>query len=466
MGENINQINRFLAGESKLTVPFDIELDKQSYQCEKVLRLLPGKRLVLKAKTNDKTVLIKLFAADKKGLRESKREQAGYKLATNASVTVPKLLYVIGENNGCYAVVYNYIDNAQTISYEQKDLLSLILFVADLHQAGLFQEDFHLNNVLCQQEKLFLIDLASVQRESALKPLSKKKSLKNVAKLIAQFNPLQQKKLVSILNDYYQVRGWHYSDDEQQSFVDTLKKAWGKRKNIRLSKCFRDCTLTKYKKNWRVEYGLHRDFFEQVGPQFITNIDELIAQAQLIKDGNSSTVVTTNYAGMDLVIKRYNIKNIWHFIRRCLRPSRAAHSWKYANLLEILGIDSPQCYGFIEKRMGPFRVGAYLITKQAHGAETLANVYSQRAPSEIEIEQLNKIFVTFQSYQISHGDLKASNFLLNSQNIIELIDLDSMQQHQSRGSFNKAFIKDKKRFLKNWQDMKIESTFDGLFYIK
>jgi len=464
MDENINQINRFLAGETTLTVPFDIELDGQSYQCEKVLRLLPGKRLVLKAKINDKTVLIKLFSADKKGLRESKREQAGYKLATKASVTVPKLLSVIGENNGCYAVVYEYIDNAQSINNEQKDLLSLILFVAGLHQTGLFQEDFHLNNILCQQEKLFLIDLASVQSESGLKRLSKERSLNNLAKFIAQFNPLQQKRLVSLLNNYYQVRGWHYSDDEQHSFLDILKKAWGKRKNIRLSKCFRECTRTKYKKNWSIEYGLHRDFFEQVGPEFITNIDVLIAQAQLIKDGNSSTVVATKYAGMELVIKRYNIKNIWHFIRRCLRPSRAAHSWKYANLLEILGITSPQCYGFIEKRMGPFRVGAYLITKRVQGAETLANVYSQRPPSEIELEQLNTIFATFQRYQISHGDLKASNFLLNSHNIVELIDLDSMQQHQSSGSFNKAFNKDKIRFLKNWQDMKIESVFDDQLF--
>ena len=50
---------------------------------------------------------------------------------------------------------------------------------------------------------------------------------------------------------------------------------------------------------------------------------------------------------------------------------------------------------------------------------------------------------------VSHGDLKASNFLLTEEGAV-IIDLDSMQEHSRLQPRKKAQIKDRERFMRNW----------------
>jgi hypothetical protein len=54
--------------------------------------------------------------------------------------------------------------------------------------------------------------------------------------------------------------------------------------------------------------------------------------------------------------------------------------------------------------------------------------------------------------------------LIDAQGKVILIDLDSMQEHQHYRDFEKAFNKDKKRFLKNWQDLKMKEIFTSLLF--
>ena len=73
------QIEAFLQGEKAFSLPFDLTLSKtSSFHCSEVLRLLPSKRLVLRAMQNDQNVVIKLFAAAKKGEREYNKEIRGH----------------------------------------------------------------------------------------------------------------------------------------------------------------------------------------------------------------------------------------------------------------------------------------------------------------------------------------------------------------------------------------------------
>ena len=67
--------------------------------------------------------------------------------------------------------------------------------------------------------------------------------------------------------------------------------------------------------------------------------------------------------------------------------------------------------------------------------------------AEAIVEQLKKL----RTLKISHGDLKASNILISGDRVT-LIDLDSMKEHTCSCSFEKAWKKDIKRFLKNWSE--------------
>ncbi len=461
------QLEQFLQGKERLSVPFNLTINGNIYACTEVLRLLPGKRLVVKAQNNHQQLVIKIFAVAKKGKRELARELRGYQLAIHSGVNVPELVFTVDDLAGCCAVAYHYIDNAKPFASEKKALEkhvdSLLSLVATLHNYGIYQADFHLENILISDEGLSLIDLASIEVENSNEPLSKQKSLANLAMLLVQFQPKQQQLIVDHLEQYYQLRNWPFDSAEQDKCNAHIDKAWQKRKTIYLNKLFRHCTMTAYHKTFSQQYGFRRSFYELVGGAFIKDIDDLVSNGQILKAGNSSTVAHVSYAGLELVIKRYNIKNFWHFLSRCYRPSRAAISWRNGNLLQLLGVATPKPLGFIENRFGLFRKTAYLICERSSGQE-LSTVFKNRAPSENDILGISSIFEIFKKYQLTHGDMKATNLLLTKDGEVELLDLDAMQEHSNYRCFSRQFTKDKHRFIKNWQDTKIKDLFEMLFF--
>jgi serine/threonine protein kinase len=221
--------------------------------------------------------------------------------------------------------------------------------------------------------------------------------------------------------------------------------------------------MTRYKTDYLSrEYAFRSDFPAGKTDDLINNIEHYIAQAELLKDGNSATVVKTIVADQETVIKRYNIKDRQHFIRRCLRPSRAAVSWHNANLLEFIGIPTTKPLGFIETRQYGLRHTAYFIAEY-NEADELFDVYQNREPTKDELAQLKFIFYLMGQAKVSHGDLKASNFLINKDGKINLIDLDAMKMHPCKPSFDKAFAKDKRRFMQNWQQASLKAALEKIF---
>jgi len=65
------------------------------------------------------------------------------------------------------------------------------------------------------------------------------------------------------------------------------------------------------------------------------------------------------------------------------------------------------------------------------------------------------LFKIMADYQISHGDMKATNFLLKDDKIF-VLDLDTMTRNTSKGKFMEKFRKDLKRFRKNWVGTSME----------
>lgn len=457
------QLEWFLRGDEVINTPFELSINDEHYICTEVLRLLSGKRLVVKAQHNDgQQLVIKLFAINKKGERELAREKRGHQLSAQAGVNVPQLLFSADNVSGCCAIAYDYLKNAKPFANKKKTLSlyvdELLHIAAVLHNFGLVQADFHLGNVLIVDGKLYLIDLASVKNKQQAGPLDKQSSLANLAMLVVQFKPKQQQTLINRLEQYYTARDWAFDSSEKDNFKTYIDRAWQKRKTNYLDKRFRNCTMTAYNKTFFQEYSFRRSFFEKVGMEFINEIDDLVSNGQILKTGNSTTVVEVNYAGKRLVIKRYNIKNFWHFLKRCYRPSRAAVSWRNGNLLKLLGIATPKPLGFIERRFGLFRRTAYLICERSGGQE-LSTIYKYRPPTDSELIKIRDLFGVLEKYQISHGDLKATNLLLKKKGKIELLDLDAMQQYKNTRSFQKAFNKDKQRFMRNWQDPKVNKLF-------
>jgi tRNA A-37 threonylcarbamoyl transferase component Bud32 len=187
----------------------------------------------------------------------------------------------------------------------------------------------------------------------------------------------------------------------------------------------------------------------------LSDPDACIKTGTILKDGNTATVAKVTIGSQTIVVKRYNIKNRRHALRRCLRPSRAVVSWKNAHRLLFLGIRTPRPIAVIEERWGIFRRRAYFIMAYLPG-ETIDKIVRAKIDDSRAIgnclDHLATLINQLASAQISHGDFKATNFLISS-NQLHLLDLDGMTAHRINGAFKRAFRKDLVRLRLNWPDL-------------
>lgn len=187
---------------------------------------------------------------------------------------------------------------------------------------------------------------------------------------------------------------------------------------------------------------------------FINNPDRYMAQAQMIKDGDSTTVVRLPIGHLDCVVKRYNITNFWYLLRRLFRPSRAWHCWRNAHWLERTGIATPRPVLMLERRWGPLRREAYFVTEW-HDADDALQLFKSGRGLPTDWRHFDKLFFEMlqrlQRTNLVHGDMKASNFLYNGEQLM-VLDLDAMRHERSDVRFNKYFRRDVLRFLANWPD--------------
>jgi tRNA A-37 threonylcarbamoyl transferase component Bud32 len=189
--------------------------------------------------------------------------------------------------------------------------------------------------------------------------------------------------------------------------------------------------------------------------------DKLIDSGMILKDGNSATVARISLSDRTLVVKRYNIKNVWHGLLRACQKSRAWMSWSNAFHMEFLGIRSLQPIAMVEHRMGPLRSTAYFITEYIEGPDVLDFLGNMTCPNG-ELEALALLLRYLSESKISHGDMKATNFLMGDKGPV-IIDLDAMREHKSKESFERAFDKDLDRFMKNWEGHpELASRFESL----
>ena len=79
-----------------------------------------------------------------------------------------------------------------------------------------------------------------------------------------------------------------------------------------------------------------------------------------------------------------------------------------------------------------------------------------------EVEALSSLLLDLSESRISHGDLKATNFVMSAEGPV-ILDLDGMREHKNHDSFRRAFNRDVDRFMKNWQDHpELADRFEGL----
>lgn len=444
-------------------MPLTLRMAGDPLVLERLLRVLPGQRYVALARWQGRPVLAKLLVGDK-AQRHFQREREGAEYLASQGLVTPELLtqgFIDGQGGW---LLFEFLENSQSLwdawheaarepllsDAQQSVLAEALVTIGQMHTRGLWQADLHLDNLLRHEGRLYLIDGGGVCCETAGQPLSRARVLENLGVFFAQLPAELDPYLEELLIHYLLANGEHALPLEMLQAEIAKVRRW--RLRDYLKKTARDCSLFAARIS---AFGLRvvRREREPELQLLLADLDARIDAGHIYKTGGAATVARVEVEGRPLVVKRYNVKNLLHWFKRFWRPSRAWHSWREGNRLQLLGIVTPTPLAVIERRWCWLRGRAYLITDYCGGQDIIARfeAYKQATPPGNELLALDRLFAALLRERISHGDFKGHNlFWDDAQGAWSLIDLDAMQQHRSARSFARAYARDRARFLRNW----------------
>ncbi len=441
----------------------DVKLqDASTLQLTAIVRAVPGKRFVCRGMWHDQLIYAKLFIG-RDAKRYAMRDKHGVELLVAADIETSALLYAgaaadaltqvlifqsveCGENT---EIAYQTtVDRAKRFELASK----LVHTVAQHHHANLLQTDLYLKNFLIQNGLVFTLDGDGIRKYAKL---NHQLALKNLGVLLSKFDVIDLESWMhDLLGIYAEVRGWQQVPDaaSMKHLVNQHRRrvtnAYADKKVFRL------CTDVRILQRTGFWAAIASRFVQHDLPTSPKDCDRLIASQLRIKSGDTCTVALAQVGGLNVVIKRYNIKSFLHGVNRALRQTRASRSWANAHRLILLGIPTAAPVALIENRNFGLKGRAYFLSEYVDAPDAL-EFFSKTSDSLLQAEAITNIvnlFYRLHLLQISHGDMKASNIkVVNSAPL--LIDLDSMQQHRFDLPALKAHARDLKRFMHNWQAM-------------
>ena len=159
------------------TTPAEAERGRASgstslLECESVLRLLPGRRLVARVRVDGAERVLKLFFGGGAG-RYFRRERRGCEALRATGVATPALAGAVCGDAGARGLLFDWIGDARPLDpFDQGGLEAAAAELARLHAGGWRHADLHLDNFLVAPGlgRPHLIDGDGVRPADVLRP--------------------------------------------------------------------------------------------------------------------------------------------------------------------------------------------------------------------------------------------------------------------------------------------------------
>src|SRR3990167_2706845 len=460
--------------------PFSLRLlEGEILQARTVVRLLPKLRMVVFGQWQGKPVVAKLFFDAHHAKRHCEADAKGMKNLHERKIPAPKLYYQgASEDRRVHVLIFEKIEHAesaQTVWENRRNFESILpqasamlVEIAMQHVVGVLQQDLHFNNFLIKDKIVYTLDGGQVALFPYLLP--KKESMDNLALFLAQFGVGNETYQRQLFLDYAKLRGWIVKKEDVSELFLLIKRINEKRWKKFSKKILRNSSGFLRIKTWRALTILDRRYQSEEMLQLLADPEAAFQSPDrhMLKDGRSSTVIKVTVSGRALVIKRYNLKNKRHWLRRCLRPTRAANVWRLAHKLALFCIQTAEPVAFIEKSYFGLRSVSYYVTEYVSGMQVndyIAAHQSEEAKLTDMVYHVTALLKSLAKIEMTHCDLKASNILLNHQALPVLIDLDGAMEHYSLFGLHQAWQKEIARFLKNFKaDSFIMKKFQETLY--
>ncbi|MDQ8195141.1 lipopolysaccharide kinase InaA family protein [Coraliomargarita sp. SDUM461004] len=418
-----------------------------------VLRTLPGRREVYRATmvSPQLEVIAKCFLPHPKQARDWRREWEGLLHLQAAGLPAPMPIAVCQDSQERVYVLMQYLPDAVTLGAFLESAEGAVLrdcmarlaeLVTALQRVGARQTDQHADNWALAAGRLYLLDAGSYRFEGAR--LDAAACTADVAAVCVTLPPQAERFFRESLE---------LSDTAKAALSAALPSLQQARVRRYYKKSQRACT----------EFAAHTDgewlgmSAKQADPNLVKSFfqdpDALMELGERIKSGNTCTVQGFCRGDRRYVLKRYNQKPWGTRLRRALFQSRARRSWSNSWVLNMAFIPTASSVAFAEERGFPLR-RSYLLMEQVN-AYLLPDYVARYREDPIRLEALaaavGEIWLQLERIAAAHGDLKATNWMVDAAGQVFLIDLDSFRFGLSASALNAGRKKDLKRFLENWK---------------
>ena len=403
----------------------------------KVLREVPNKRKVVEASYDNESFVVKFF--NKKA--EYLKELAGVFHLNEADIATPKV-YSFGISSNEYYIIFQKIDDALTIeqflssnenlSSKQAVIKQALALNKKMYEKNIIQLDNYFKNYLYANGEIYLIDGGLVRKIKFFKSIRK---FLNFSLISSKINPEYfSKKTTPYKNNFLKFLHKKCVDFYIHKAISNFQK-----KTLRNSSQFEKKSSLNYlllkQRNFNFDFN---------------NIDNFLMNAEIIKNGNTCTV----FRNEDLIIKRYNIKSVWHFIKTQFIKSRGKNSWQISNTFQLHNLPCPKPFFYYEKRFFFLRLTSYFAMERINGENIVS--YQESLQENIQNENLKnnifKLFNILKYYKFIHGDLKKTNILVDNKMQIMMIDFDKSFFSMSQSIYNYKIKNQIARFLSNWKN--------------
>jgi tRNA A-37 threonylcarbamoyl transferase component Bud32 len=442
---------------------FSLGLPNGTLYVSSVLRIIPQKRVVVIAEWNKKLVVAKIFFSSK-AKQHLTTEVQGIKNLQEMNIPTPRFYYQGRANDKkIYVLVLEKIADSKNLDEifqehileDRMDILQAVVKeLATQHVFGIVQKDLHLKNFLVTGKTIYTLDGSKIETNATLLP--KNQSIENLALFLSQLGIGQEDTQERLFHYYAKLRAWLLKPEDKKELFQSIKQ-WSDLRWQRFEKkIFRDGTQFVVNKHVLRQGVVVRKHNGHELNAFLQNPESAFknSNATILKNGRSTTVIQIALDNQLYVIKRYNIKNIWHFLRRCLRYTRARSSWRLMHKLNFFGIPTAKPIAFLENYILGIFGKSYLVTEyvaNANIAEFLETHKHDDTTTQKIIKKMSALLKNLAKLEITHGDLKKTNILIDNNEIPVLIDLDGTSEHLSISNLHKAWHAEIERFLENFE---------------
>ena len=350
-----------------------------------------------------------------------------------------------------------------SVSKKREFIEKIALISRNLHNSGINHRDyylchFHVDKDLDLNKNIYLIDLHRAQLRSFVPTRWASKDIGGLIHSAMGFN-LNETDFYRFMRTYLQCSIKAVFEDHTVFLETTRNRAFRmfmkpilREIDISLSQEQRDSSEYLGGNKNNIRWLARSKYLHEGLDDLISKIDTYMDQGEVIKDEKGHKIVRVSFKEENFVIKKYQIKGKWHYLRKLFSQTRALTAWKACHWFNAAGIKTFSIVAVIERYNSFTTTESYLISLCQPG-ERLDKVNLNKQQEYLIENRLSSFFKRLRWIGFNHGDTKSSNFFLFN-NRLFVFDLDISKRRFLRILQKIKINKDQRRILRSFEENK------------